>query len=172
VKIVTVHTDGHLRDETAAAIREFWPFQWDEVVVERGDDLAYGKYLASVWAEGESFAVVEPDIVIRADVVDAFLCCDHGYCAFPYAWTTNVGPALGCTWFTSDFIGRFPNVMQEAVDHNVTFRQFDAVFMRWVLARKYRQQPHVHLPPVEHLNDAQRLLVDADPTPMMEVPLF
>lgn len=175
MKIFTAHIPGQLTDETTAAIFTHWlPRRgtWKKHEIAKGDDFAYGEALAEVWAQGKRFAVVEPDIVIRDDVADAFVNCDHGYCAFPYAWTTNVGPALGCTWFSEEFIAKFPNVMREAVDHNVSYRQFDAVFMRWVLARKYRQQPHVHLPPVEHLNARQALLPGFDPTPLMEVPLF
>lgn len=135
------------------------------------DPFAYGEVLALQWGFGEDFAVIEQDIVIRPDVVEAFANCPEAYCAFPYAWTTNVGPALGCTRFRADFLQRYPNAMQFVLDMHISYRQLDVVLMRRILAKQFGEQPHVHLPPVEHLNPLQRLRPDADPTPMLSVPV-
>lgn len=161
---------GGVRDEAYAALRRHWGFEnVDFVEIDPDDDHQYGRVLRSYWENGRGFMVVEPDIVIREDVVAAVPHCEYG--AFPYAWRTNVGPALGCTWFHEEFLMSFPTAMREAVDTNVGWRQLDVVLMRHILARKYGQQPHVHLPAVEHLNEAKRLLPDADPTPLMRVPV-
>lgn len=171
MKIVTCFLPGMLRDQTVQALAEHGR-DIHLMLLKPGDDTAYGRQIARLWKMGESFAIVEPDIVIREDVVDAFENCPCEYGSFPYAWKTNVGPALGCTWFRDSFMAKYPSAVEEAGPRSISFRQFDVVFMRHVLARKYGQQPHVHLPPVTHLNENKQLLPDADPTPMMEVPLW
>ena len=134
----------------------------------------YGRRLGTWWdlayLGGNDLAIVEPDIVIRADVADAFLNCPGTYCAYPYDLQTDVMPALGCTRFRHEFIARYPDAMQQAVDTGVGFRQFDVAFQRYVLVGQHGEQPHVHLPKVEHLNEAKRLLPEANPEPLMMLP--
>jgi hypothetical protein len=79
---------------------------------------------------------------------------------------------LGCTRWSHDFIARHPDAVRRANRNGVTWRQFDVVLMRHVLARELGEQPLVLLPPVVHLNEAKALLPDADPTPMTEVPVW
>ena len=139
------------------------------------DDYAYGRALERRWAHGVGFAVVEQDIVIRQDVVDAFDECPEPYCCFPYAWTTDIGPALGCTRFRSELLSAHPEAMRDAVATPSAYgqpghwRQIDVYLMRRILRDRHGLQPHVHLPPVEHLNEAKRLRDGADPTPVLEV---
>lgn len=139
------------------------------------DDYAYGRCLERLWEGGRDFAVVEQDIVIRPDVVDAFTACPEPYCCFPYSWSTEVGPALGCTRFRSELLAAHPEAMREAVATPSAYgqpghwRQLDVYLMRRILRDRHRLQPHVHLPPVEHLNEQRVLLPGADPTPVMEV---
>lgn len=174
MKVITCYTPGLLRPQTAAALAhamqlrpeilwEIWPLNPD-------DFRAYGDALQGEWWRREGFAVVEPDIVIRPDVADAFIDCPEPYCAFPYPWLTDVGPALGCTRFRREFLEAFPTAMDEVQAEGVSWQQVDVVLMRHVLARKYGQQPHVHLPAVEHLNPAKQLLPEASPVPLMQVP--
>ena len=169
MKIVTCFTPGQLKDETVQALATYGK-DVHLILLKPGDETAYGRQIAKLWRQEESFAIVEPDIVIRGDVVDAFENCTCEYGAFPYPWKTNVGPALGCTWFRDSFITKYPSAVEQAGPRSISWRQFDVVFMRHVLVRKYGEQPHVHLPPVVHLNEAKQLLPDADPTPMLEVP--
>lgn len=170
MKVVTCFLPGQLRDETLKALVANCK-DINLICLKPGDDTAYGREIAKLWGNGD-FAIVEPDIVIRKDVAEAFENCSCGYGAFPYPWTTNVGPALGCTWFRQSFMDKYPAAVEEAGPRSISWRQFDVVLMRHVLARKYGEQPHVHLPPVVHLNEEKQLLPDADPTPMMEVPLW
>lgn len=169
MKTVTCFIPGTLRDETADALIRYAK-NVELRLIDPNVPTQYGKVIAEYWKKGESFLVVEPDIVINPLVFIAINECDCEYGCFPYAWKTNVGPALGCTWFKDTFIAKYPNAAFEA--SHVSWRQFDVVFMRHVLARKYGEQPHVHLPPVVHLNEEKQLLPDADPTPLMEVPLW
>jgi hypothetical protein len=169
MKVICCFIPGTLRDETIEALTAY-ARNVHLIVIDSKDQRAYGKTIAKHWRMGEDFMIVEPDIVVREDVMEAFETCDCNYGAFPYAWTTNVGPALGCTWFRSEFLAAYPKAADEAA--TFSWRQFDVVLMRHVLARTWGEQPHVHLPAVVHLNEEKQLLPDADPTPMMEVPLW
>lgn len=134
------------------------------------DPLAYGRILADLWDVAEGLAVVEQDIVIRPDVVDAFLNCPEPWCCYPYECRSSVIPMLGCTRFDSKFLCSYPDAMEEALTlpggygpgH---YRSVDYSLFRDVLALKHGLQPHCHLPPVEHLNEQQRLspLVSQEP---------
>lgn len=168
MKTFTCFVPGTLRDEAVESIAKFSKDTHFRILTE--EPTHYGRAVADEWDQCEGFIMVEPDIVIREDVIDAANNCGCEYGCFPYAWKTDIGPALGCTWFKKSFIEKFPTAPHEA--KHVSWKQFDVVFMRHVLARKYGQQPHVHLPPVEHLNEEKQLLPEADPTPLMEVPLW
>lgn len=171
IVVVTTHLKGW-DSEARREATKWWrlPHQIDLHYVSPDDHYAYPKLIAEYWRKKQDFVVLEPDIVIRPDVVANILHCDCGYGAYPYEWTTNVGPALGCTWFRKEFIRAYPDAMEKVLERQVTWRQLDVVLMRHILAREHGMQPHVHLPPVQHKNEAKKLLPDADPTPMMEVP--
>lgn len=171
MRIVCVSAGNQLRKETQDALIANWVVQNIHFrFIEKADQTGYLRILTEFWEQKQDFAVVEPDIVIRKDVAEAMLNCHCEYGCFPYAWTTNVGPALGCTWFRRSFLEKYPDAMREVQHKNVSWKQLDVVLMRHVLARKHGEQPHVHLPPVQHLNEAKALLPEADPHPMMEVP--
>ena len=170
MRTLTVYVAGQLKPETWDALGQFNGDFSDFVEIPTDDVFAYGNVIARYWSEGKDFAVVEPDIVVRADVIDAFRTCPEGYCAFPYPWLTDIGPALGCTRFRHSFIAKYPTAVEEVIRQNIAWNQFDVVFMRHILARKYGEQPHVHLPPVQHLNERKQLMEGASTTPLMSVP--
>ena len=168
--IVTCATPEAWHERSRCSIIDLWPKGHVFWEIDPDDPFQYGRILADYWQQGESFAVVEPDIVIREDVAEAIMSCKCDYGCFPYAWRTDVGPALGCTWFRAPFLARYPDAMKKVQAQNVTWRQLDVVLMRHVLAREYGEQPHVHLPAVEHLNPDKQLLPDASREPMLYVP--
>lgn len=176
MKILTCFTPGGLHKETEAAMLaslDAHPnrdIMWKRFTVQPDDPTAYGKIIAQHWSFTDSLAIVEPDIVVRPDVLDAFLNCPEPYCAFPYDLSTDVMCALGCTRFSASFIGRYPSLMREAVGENASWFQFDIVVQRKLLVDRHGEQPHVHLPKVEHLNEAKALRPDASPEPLMSIP--
>lgn len=166
----------HLRPEAVEALTT-WAAH-DEIVFcyVGDDDLAYGLMLREAWHWNDDLSIIEPDIVIRRDVVQAFHACQHDYCAFPYEITTDVMPALGCTRFSWSFRREHADAMEKALLEPCGygaghFRSVDVALQRYVLARN-GVQPHVHVPPVEHLNERQRLVEGADRRPLLEVPLW
>jgi hypothetical protein len=147
-----------------------------EYVDVSGSDTAYAELLADLWADGRGFILVEHDIVIRPGLLDELARCGHDYCAAPYALREYVAQALGCTKFASRLLAGFPDVMERVLRVPTNFgppghwRQLDTVLMRTVLLNRYGLQPHLHLPTVEHLNEAKQLREGA-PT-LLEVPTW
>lgn len=160
MRILCAHTDSGIRPETRHALERHAPGCVDYRDVTDDPERAYGRIVAELWRAGTDFAVVEHDIVVRADVIEAFDECAELYCAFPYAWTTNVGPALGCTRFRGELLRGHPSAA--AALPALPFRQVDYQLMRVELARVRGIRPHLHLPPVEHLNLSQQLLAPFD----------
>lgn len=173
MRIVVPFTD--LKAETRRALLAHADGHELDFVFVGESDTAYCELLQAVWAEGKAFAIVEHDIVIGPATIPGFDSCPEPYCAAPYAWTTQVGPALGCTRFRTELLDLVPDAMEQvaampsnwgAAGHH---RQLDVFLMRRVLRDRHGLQPHVHLPPVEHLNPKQALLPSASPEPRMEV---
>ena len=157
-RIVCCYIDGMLRPETEdALVGQAGPMV--DLVRLSDSPHSYGQTLAAYWrrgAEGEyDLAIVEQDVVIRPDVIDAFLNCPCEYGAFPYSWGPEVGPALGCTRFRVPFMQRYPDAMRLA-NLRATWRQLDVVFQRHILVREHGEQPHICGPQVEHLNQAKQ----------------
>lgn len=137
-----------------------------ELVDVSGDDYAYARLLEELWAAGETFLLVEHDIVPTPQTLAELALCDHPYCAAPYPWTTHLGPALGCTRFSSLFVRTYPDAARIAARLPSNFgapghwRQLDVRLMQSVLRDRYGWQPHCHRP-VEHRNPERQLVAGA-----------
>jgi hypothetical protein len=182
VKIVTAYVPGSLRIETEealiAAANHYFDktgtvggLEWKRHIIDPDDPYDYGHKLREHWRNGgDDLFIVEPDIVVRPDAISEIMKCDCIYGGFPYPWVTDVGIALGCTWFKREFIQKYPTLLDEAVNLGITWKQLDTTVQRKLLVAKYGEQPHVHLPAVAHLNEAKALLPEASPIPLMELP--
>lgn len=159
LRLVVPYTD--LRPETYRATKD-WPGV--EYVYVGGDDYEYGRLLRELWRDGQSFLLCEHDMNPTREQLLSMLDCEHGYCSSPYAWTTTVGPALGFTRFRDSFTATYPDAAEIAcrIPSNYGepghWKQLDVWLMAAVLRDWYGEQPHCHLPPVEHLNKGQALL--------------
>lgn len=117
------------------------------------DERAYGRLLCELWAADEGFIIVEMDMAFEAEQLFRLIDCPEPYCAGVYDWTTNTGPAMGFTKFGAELIEACPRAGLGL--SSLSWRQLDVIFMRRILGHTYGWQPHVHLPPVRHLNPAQ-----------------
>ncbi len=149
MKVVCPCTDG-LRQETldcllaanAAGVRV-------EFRNVRTSPTAYAELITELWAERRGFLIVEEDMSFTVEQLQSLIKCDRPYCANPYEWTTNIGPALGFTKFGARVLRDVPTPNL----HGVAWNQVDYVLMRTILGRTHHRQPHLHLPPVQHLNE-------------------
>ena len=88
--------------------------EWHDVSAD-GD--AYWRLLCDVWSDGESFLIVEHDVVCRPDVLEQVEACPEPWCTFGYepichpecleAWANM----LGCTRFSADLIAAAPDAV-------------------------------------------------------------
>ena len=77
-----------------------------------GDDAAYWRLLARLWASGEDTTVVEHDMVPTVEALDSFDGCDRDWCAAPYPYVRGwVMPGLGCTRFRAPIMARHPDLL-------------------------------------------------------------
>lgn len=87
------------------------------VGVNSSVDAYYGAML-DLWDRGETFAVMEHDIICRPDVVKAFEECPEPWCVFGYSNICHVEcmeawrNALGCTRFRKEIIEAVPDAMR------------------------------------------------------------
>jgi hypothetical protein len=139
------------------------------VDVSAGPD-AYWGALGEWWARGEDFAIVEHDVVIRPDVVEAFDACPEPWCVFGYtpicheacleAWANM----FGCTRFRAELMAELPDAVSsipaERRDwHNLCdelagnkIAGVDQPTMRPGSLRAAGYTHHWHRPPVRHIS--------------------
>ena len=109
---------------------------------------AYGELIMELWRGKETFVVVEQDMSFEAKQLWSLAACPSSYCAGVYEWSTNLGPALGFVKLGYELLKDVPapNLAR------VAWNQVDIAVMRAHLGVQHRRQPHLHLPPVRHLN--------------------
>ena len=84
------------------------------------DDLAYGRLLADLWDEGETFLNIEHDIFgVTPEIVREFETCPEEWCSSPYDYFNKSakgrpGGGLGCTKFGAKLMARWPEAMETA----------------------------------------------------------
>lgn len=85
---------------------------WDPMYVG-WSDRAYWSVLAAMWDLGETFAVVEQDVIIEPDTLTRLEQCDRPWCAHatPYLHGQHVG--MGCVKFGASLIAADPLAMQK-----------------------------------------------------------
>ena len=86
------------------------------------DDLAYGRLLADLWAEGETWLNIEHDIFgVTPEIVREFETCPEEWCSSPYFYfgmpvSGTPGGGLGCTKFGAQLMARWPGMMTQAME--------------------------------------------------------
>jgi hypothetical protein len=131
------------------------PHQWDAIDVSQADT-AYTRLLATLWALGEPFAIVEHDIVVHPGTLVDLEACTHTWCAFPYQLGRFTTAGLGCTKFSAQLIRAHPHAVAETWAEQTEAHprghwcnlddRLTRVLMRAGAVR------HEHAPVVEHLN--------------------
>lgn len=168
MRVICPYVELH-PDTIAALTRYAKPEYW----WVGNSDTAYASLLRQLWADGEAFAIIEQDVVPTGQTLREFAHCPEPYCASPYAWTTHLAPALGCTRFSSLLLRAYPDAMEiaahlpSAYGERGHYRQLDVHLMNTVLRDHYGLQPHCHAP-VEHRNPEKQLVAGARVTTRVE----
>lgn len=107
MRVVVPTTVTH--PEVYAALAETG-FEFDSIPVDHSDR-AYYDLLASLWAAGESFAIIEHDIVVYPSAPLELAACPFPWCGLPYAYGNTTTYGLGCVKFSEGLIARHPDAM-------------------------------------------------------------
>ena len=101
-----------IRPDTAAAL-DASGYAWEAVDVS-GSDEAYWDLLAGLWRAGETFCLVEHDIVVGPGTLPSFERCPKPWCAASYRFMRGTGfVGLGCTRFRAEVMRAAPDLMTE-----------------------------------------------------------
>lgn len=140
-----------------------WPVEFmlraehpDDVVWAdcRGNDNAYFQAVREMWNSGETFVIVEQDILPWPGAVKKIYECPHKFCI---NWTPHWQSlsdrdsepwtyAHGLVKYGQDLIHEIPNWFND-YQESQHWSQFD-----WNLVKTYQNQIHYHMPPVIHLS--------------------
>ena len=133
-------------------------------------DTAYAEWLCELWTSSpDGLIVCEHDVVPAKGALQELADCPHGYCAFPVALSVYLAPCMSLTKFSGEFLRTYSDVMERVMrvptnyGANGHWKQMDTVLQQTVLLRRYNQQPHIHLPPAQHLNPVKSQLVPDAP---------
>lgn len=127
-----------------------------------GSDMAYGELIAKLWQQGESFLLLEHDVLPTAALLEEMWDCESEWCAgFAWRYSGAVYPgetrpfkpirekefALFLNKFSADLLRRTPAVVGAV---RVRWTQVDLAILGTL--RMYGAQPHLHEPAVQHLH--------------------
>jgi hypothetical protein len=92
-------------------------YPWEGVDVS-SSLTAYWEALSDLWGYGETFCVVEHDIVVGPSTLSTFESCLEPWCGSPYPYLSGMYAGLGCTRFRAEFIVDLPNAIEKAGEIN------------------------------------------------------
>jgi hypothetical protein len=152
VRVICPHA-GPIASATTAALNESG-WDWTPVDVSESDT-AYTELLQQLWTAGDTFALVEHDIVIGPYTLSDLAHCPASWCAYTYQLRGQLHAGLGCVKFASELLRAKPHAVsqtwaeQTLVHPGGHWCNLDDRLSR--VLRRAGVAPHVHNPPVEHL---------------------
>lgn len=124
--------------------------------LDPGVDRDYFDLLSAYWRSGETFCIVEHDIVVRPEALVEFEECPERWCAAPYRYVGSTHYGLGCVRFDGSLLAAHPDVMDRVAvmcDPSHPPRHWcrlDAWISAVLYDRGERRDGHAGM--VEHLN--------------------
>lgn len=121
------------------------------LLVEMHDDDDYRQLLHRLWREREPVIIVEHDIVPWPGAVEELWACPCKWGTYSYRINGGIGiaHALGCAKLTADLMDVVPSVWDEPAPWHTLDRKL------FFAARERGLEPHLHRPPVIHLNERE-----------------
>ncbi len=114
-------------------------------------DDAYWRLLRDVWGRGETFVIVEHDVVAPPGAIEAMLACPRRWCAVPYPdiGTLNVGHGL--TKYDASLLADYPTLVADLHASAQHWRYLDSWVQSQLHAHFGEPLPHWHWPAADHL---------------------
>lgn len=119
----------------------------DPVLHHCQQDSSYYDLLHSLWHEGETFVIVEHDIIPWPGAVTAIYNCPEPWCTYPYNNQTD--RSLGCTKFSAQLLQDHPGALDEPT-YDKSWTRLD-VYIGHKLS-SLGLTHHIHKPNVAHLH--------------------
>ncbi len=151
MKVICPNT--HIAPETRAAL-DHCGYPWESADVS-GSDTAYTQLLQKLWRDGDTFALVEHDIVPWRGALAELAACPRDWCAFQYPFGGGMIAGLGCTRFRAALLAAHPaavdDTLTEATEIHPTgfWCNLDDRLTRALTRRGAAR--HEHTPAVGHL---------------------
>lgn len=139
--------------ETRAALDNSG-YEWSGVDLS-GSDTAYTEWMQKAWRAGETFAIVEHDIVPWRGALAELDDCHHPWCAFSYPFGQGSIEGLGLTRFRDVLLAAYPAAVDDTLNEATEAHprghwcSLDDRLMRVLTRHGVRR--HVHGPLVGHL---------------------
>ncbi len=124
-------------------------------------DIAYYVALLDIWKRGETFALLEHDVLCRPDIIQEFEDCPEPWCLYGYdsmchpqcqeAWRNQ----LGCTRFRSELIAVVPDALSSIPADNWDWHEMCNGVGENLRAAGFTH--HWHHPPAEHHRETHRI---------------
>lgn len=151
--VVPFATNSPLLHAVQIALRQ------DGVVAEYihcSEDRSYYDLVYRLWAEGDTFCIVEHDIVVWPSAINELEHCQELWCTRPYYCSVGwIEDGLGCTKFDKQLMIQYPNFMSEpfpsCCPHTVYYCGLDRFIAHRMIELGIK--PHIHTPGVSNLND-------------------
>ncbi len=112
MRVICPHTT--ISPETRAAL-DASGYAWEARGVS-ASDTAYSALLAELWADGETFAVVEHDIIPPPGALPALEACPGQWCCHRYPYGFGRYAGLGLARFSAGLLTAHPDAMERAAE--------------------------------------------------------
>lgn len=129
-----------------------WPYELADV--SEADD-SYWSLLAGLWAGGETFVIVEHDVIVRPDTMAELAACGSVWCGHKTPYIHGDYAGMGCSKFGADMLRAVPDaldqvaVMTDSAHAAKHWCRVDAWLQSHVLPRAGFSQ-HLHEPSLGH----------------------
>jgi hypothetical protein len=159
----------NLRPEVSEALDLYAVPAGHEPVYEdcRASNDRYFEALEHEWRAGADFAVVEHDVVIDERVMAGFQACPEPWCGYGYDIAVGYRVALGCTRFRAELMAAVPDLLERCMEETQSGVPAKAWYRLDVrideVLRRAGYTAHLHMPPVAHLNESNRLATPIPP---------
>lgn len=145
MKVIVPFSSGKLQETVVKVLNSYrLPVRYELLV----DALDYSRLLRQMWREGETFVIVEQDILPWPGAIEELFYCPGQWCScsYPYGGAPGIYHMLGCTKISSQLMLNTPHLW----DTPVHWSQCDVHLRDGALSMG--QEPHPHRPPAIHLN--------------------
>jgi hypothetical protein len=88
---------------------------WEALYVGDSDE-SYWELLSSLWCAGETFCIVEQDVIVRHDSLAELARCQNPWCAFPVPYMGTEYAGMACVKFADSLMGMCPNALDQVAE--------------------------------------------------------